>query len=242
MGQLEGILGYVIVKVEKLIFPMDFVVIDIEEEKKIPLFLGRLFLATGVALIDVKKGELILRVGIEEVHFNLNQNLKQPNFEKAQWMRIDNVIHVSKEKNDNFMNENSLDEYIFNSLYKEDLEKEELKAEAELTGAVFSLREEKIDDLRSNGVKIQEEENDSKQLILKELPKHLKYVFLGEKKSKHVIMVANLTTEKEKKVVKILRKQKEAIAWSMEDLKGISPSIYMHKILIAENARTSIEH
>ena len=242
MGQLEGILEYVLVKVEKLIFLMDFVVIDIEEEKKIPLFLGRLFLAIGVALIDVKKRELILRVGIEEVHFNLNQKLKQPDFEKAQWMRIDNVIHVSKYKNDNFMNENSLDEYIFNSLYKEDLEKEELKAEAELTGAMLSLREEKIDDLRSNGVKIQEEENDSKQLILKELPKHLKYVFLGEEKSKHVIMVENLTIEKEKKVVKILRKQKEAIAWLMEDLKGISPSIYMHEILTKENARTSIEH
>ena len=39
-----------------------------------------------------------------------------------------------------------------------------------------------------------------------------------------------------------LRKYKEAIAWSIEDLKGISPSVYMHKILLEEKARTSIEH
>ena len=43
-------------------------------------------------------------------------------------------------------------------------------------------------------------------------------------------------------MVKILGKHKEGIAWSVEDLKGITPSICMHKILIEENARTSIEH
>ena len=40
--------------------------------------------------------------------------------------------------------------------------------------------------------------------------------------------------------MEILRKHKEVIAWSVEDLKGISPSICMHKILIEENAKTSI--
>ena len=39
-----------------------------------------------------------------------------------------------------------------------------------------------------------------------------------------------------------MRKYKEAIAWSIEDLKGISPSICMHKILLNDNAKTSIEH
>ena len=43
-------------------------------------------------------------------------------------------------------------------------------------------------------------------------------------------------------MVEILRKHKEAIAWSVEDLKGINPSICMHKIIMEENERTSIEH
>ena len=55
---------------------MDFVVINIEEDKQVPLLLGRPFLATEASLIDVKKGELTLRVGDEAVHFNLNHSLK----------------------------------------------------------------------------------------------------------------------------------------------------------------------
>ena len=78
-------------------------------------------------------------------------------------------------------------------------------------------------------------------LILKELPKHLKYTFLGAEKAQPVIITADLTVEKEQKLIGILRKYKEAIAW-LEELKGISPSIFMHKILLEENAKTSIEH
>ena len=66
-------------------------------------------------------------------------------------------------------------------------------------------------------------------LIMKELPKHLKYAFLEAKKSKPVIISADLTKHKKHKLLKILRKYKEAIAWSVEELKGISPSIYMHR-------------
>ena len=62
---------------------MDFVVINIEEDKQVTLLLGRPFLAIGAALIDVKKGELTLRVGDEVVHFNLNQSLKQPEFDNT---------------------------------------------------------------------------------------------------------------------------------------------------------------
>ena len=119
MAQPKGILEDVLVKVGKFIFPVDSVVIDIEEDKKIPLFLDKPFLVIGAALIDVKKGELTLRVGIQEVHFNRNQSLKQHDVEQAQCMRINSVIPISKENNDDYMNENSLDEYIFNSLHKE---------------------------------------------------------------------------------------------------------------------------
>ena len=79
LAQPEGILEDVLIKVGKFIFPVDFLVIDIEEDKQVLLLLGRPFLATGVALIDVKKGELTLRVGDEAVHFNLNQCLNNLN-------------------------------------------------------------------------------------------------------------------------------------------------------------------
>ena len=77
---------------------------------------------------------------------------------------------------------------------------------------------------------------------LKELPSHLKYEFLEPEKRKSVIISAALIEAEENKLLEILRKYKEAIAWSIEDMKGISPSICMHKILLEDNAKTSIEH
>ena len=58
----RGVIEDVLVKVDKFIFPADFVVLDMEEDRDIPIILGRPFLATGKALIDVQKGELRLRV------------------------------------------------------------------------------------------------------------------------------------------------------------------------------------
>ena len=49
LAQPKGILEDVLIKVGKFIFLVDFVVIDIEEDKQVPLLLGRPFLATGVA-------------------------------------------------------------------------------------------------------------------------------------------------------------------------------------------------
>ena len=49
----RGIIEDVLVKVDKFIFPADFIVLDMEEDKEILIILGRLFLATGSALIDV---------------------------------------------------------------------------------------------------------------------------------------------------------------------------------------------
>ena len=77
---------------------------------------------------------------------------------------------------------------------------------------------------------------------MKELPSHLKYEYLEPEKRKPVIISAALTEAEKQKLLVILRKYKEAIAWSIEDLKGISPSICMHKILLEDNAKTSIEH
>ena len=51
-----------------------------------------------------------------------------------------------------------------------------------------------------------------------------------------------MTENEEQRLLQILRKYKEAIAWSIEDLKGISPSNSMHKILLNDDVKTSIEH
>ncbi|XP_027341741.1 uncharacterized protein LOC113854746 [Abrus precatorius] len=63
-----------LVKVDKFIFPADFVILDMEVDANIPLILGRRFLATGRALIDVQKRELMLRVQDENVIFNMYES------------------------------------------------------------------------------------------------------------------------------------------------------------------------
>ena len=90
----EGILEDVLIKVGKFVFLVDSVVINIEEEKQVSLLLGRPFLETGAALIDVKKGELTLRVGDEAMHFNLNDSLKQPELRSADCESVETKIPV----------------------------------------------------------------------------------------------------------------------------------------------------
>ncbi|GKE78524.1 reverse transcriptase domain-containing protein [Tanacetum coccineum] len=68
-----GIAEDVYLKVGKFKLPADFVVVDFDADPRVPLILGRSFLKTGRALIDVYEGELTLRVGKEAITFNLDQ-------------------------------------------------------------------------------------------------------------------------------------------------------------------------
>ncbi|KAK5842574.1 hypothetical protein PVK06_004947 [Gossypium arboreum] len=59
----RGVIEDMLVKIDKFIFPIDFIILDIEEDSNTPLILGRPFLATAKTIIDVGTGELTLRVG-----------------------------------------------------------------------------------------------------------------------------------------------------------------------------------
>nr|GEV33647.1 reverse transcriptase domain-containing protein [Tanacetum cinerariifolium] len=72
----KGVAEDVFVKVGKFHFPTDFVVVDFEANPRVPLILGRSFLMTGRALIDVYGEEITLRVNDEAVTFNLNQTTR----------------------------------------------------------------------------------------------------------------------------------------------------------------------
>lgn len=78
----------------------------------------------------------------------------------------------------------------------------------------------------------------ARKLELKMLPDHLKYVFLKEGGNKHVIISNSFSSHEEKKLIQVLRENQKEIGWVLSDLKGISPSYYMHKIMMEENRRT----
>ncbi|GJY22544.1 reverse transcriptase domain-containing protein [Tanacetum coccineum] len=88
----------VYLKVGKFKFLADFVVVDFDADPRVPLILGRSFLKTGRALIDVYEGELTLRVGKEAVTFNLDQTLRySSNYDDMTANRID-VIEMACEE------------------------------------------------------------------------------------------------------------------------------------------------
>ncbi|GJX29328.1 putative ribonuclease H-like domain-containing protein [Tanacetum coccineum] len=68
----------IFVKVENFHFPTDFVVVDFEADPRVPLILGRSFLRTSCALIDVYEGKLVLRDGNEQITFHVNGTSKHP--------------------------------------------------------------------------------------------------------------------------------------------------------------------
>ncbi|KAL2243646.1 UNVERIFIED_CONTAM: Retrovirus-related Pol polyprotein from transposon 17.6 [Sesamum indicum] len=84
-------------------------------------------------------------------------------------------------------------------------------------------------------------EDHAPALELKELPKHLKYAFLGENKTLLVIISSKLTDLEEEKLIRVLREFREAIGWTIADIKGLSPSTCMHRILLEEGAKPSRE-
>ena len=116
-----------------------------------------------------------------------------------------------------------------------------MDSNVKLKEAVLSVEENNIEKSNSYEEEAANINKSSEGLILKELPEHLEYAFLQPEKGKPVIISTGLSELEKQKLLEILRKY-EAIAWSIEDLKGISLSICMHKILLEKNAKTSIEH
>ncbi|CAM8944284.1 unnamed protein product [Rhodiola kirilowii] len=79
------------------------------------------------------------------------------------------------------------------------------------------------------------------EIELKLLPGHLKYAFLGENNTLPVIIKSGLEADQERRLVEILRRHKLAIGWTLADLRGISPAVCMHRILLEDGAKPSRE-
>ncbi|KAL4346797.1 hypothetical protein GQ457_17G006930 [Hibiscus cannabinus] len=95
--QAEGKIEDILVRVDKFIFPADFIVLDCEADEHAPIILGRPFLATGRMLIDCEKGELTIRVNDQKVTLNIFKSLKQPD-DPEECQAISVVEHVDLDK------------------------------------------------------------------------------------------------------------------------------------------------
>ncbi|XP_022004342.1 uncharacterized protein LOC110901888 [Helianthus annuus] len=74
----RGVVENLLVKVDKFVFPVDFVVLDMEADERVPIILGRPFLRTAKAIIDVFDGKISLRAGDEIVTFEIDRAMQHP--------------------------------------------------------------------------------------------------------------------------------------------------------------------
>ncbi|KAK5840603.1 hypothetical protein PVK06_009506 [Gossypium arboreum] len=93
----RGIIEDVLVKVDKFIFPVDFVVLDMDEDVEVPLILGRPFLATARAVIEVGDGKLVHRVGDKEMIFKIYDAMRFSREQDDSCYFIDSIDHITQD-------------------------------------------------------------------------------------------------------------------------------------------------
>ena len=162
MAHPEGVLEDVLVKVGKFIFPVDFVVMKMEEDNQVPLLLGRPFLATGAALIDVQKGELTLRMGNEAVHFNLDKSLTQSDVDAENCNVVDNSSPISFDLISDCNLQHSINENEMNFQYLESVDYELLHSSFQNKEKVLSLNENGQENSSSREKKVTKQETSAK--------------------------------------------------------------------------------
>ncbi|XP_076917959.1 uncharacterized protein LOC143578181 [Bidens hawaiensis] len=74
----RGIVENMLVKIDKFVFSVDFIILEMDEDTSVPFILGKPLLATARALIDVCTCKLTLRVEDEEIAFDIRKSMKPP--------------------------------------------------------------------------------------------------------------------------------------------------------------------
>nr|GEY98898.1 reverse transcriptase domain-containing protein [Tanacetum cinerariifolium] len=202
----KGVAEDVFIKVGKFHFSFDFVVVDFKADPHVPLILGRSFLRTGRALIDVYGDEITLRVNDEAVTFNLNQTTRY----SFTYDDLSEINHADCDpKGDICLIEKLLTNDSF-QLPSIDLKQVEVVKEKSLS-------------------------KEPPELELKDLPSHLEYAYLEGEDKLPVIIAKDLKVVEKEALLKVLKSHKRAIAWKITDIKGIDPRFCTYKILMEED-------
>ncbi|CAN6557332.1 unnamed protein product [Malus baccata var. baccata] len=251
-----------VVKVNHLIFPADFYVLEMDESDhapSLPILLGRPFMKTARTKIDVYNGTLTMEFDGEVINFNLSDSMKYPS-ENHSCFAIDVLDSWAQDHLDNLTDDAfelviAQGKHMQNikattkaphGMHEESLAVHPSEAIIEMVAALESLPSQsgKYSDPILGSVSANKMLPSVVQppiLELKPLPSHLKYVFLGEDDTLPVIISSSLTAQEESKLVRVLKEYKTAIGWTLADINGISPTTCMHRILLDEGSKTSRE-
>ena len=222
-----GIIEDVLVKVDKFLFPVDFVVKDMDEDNEVTLILGRPFMKTAKLMIDIDDGKLTVRVQGDEVQFNVFKAMKHPK-DKGECFRMDIFDEVIFASRKYIKRKDGLEKTLTEKF--EEMNEVEAKNNSKCLQQLIAFRE--IPYHQSHFEEIKEEKLKKVTIKLKAVPPHLKYVFLVGDSQKSVIVNSNVFEEEEKRLVKLLQDNIGAIGWTLPDLTCISPFYCMHRILM----------
>ncbi|KAM2016485.1 hypothetical protein ACFX16_046894 [Malus domestica] len=244
----KGVLEDVLVQVGNLIFPSDFYVVDTEDSPHstpLPILLGRPFMKIARTKIDVFKGTLTMEFDGEVIDFNLSESIKFPKDDHS-CFSIDIIDDMAQDFLD-CLERDTLETTIAQGIgQKSGFAVPRSVEEAEIVAALESLPQ--YHGKPSNPISISVFTNkllpsvtQAPVLELKPLPDHLKYVFLGDNETLPVIVSSSLTAIEEEKLIRVLKEHKTAIGWTLADIRGISPTTCMHRILLEEGAKPTRE-
>nr|GEV23308.1 reverse transcriptase domain-containing protein [Tanacetum cinerariifolium] len=236
-----GIAENMPVEVGKFTFPADFVILEMEEDSKVPLILGRPFLYNPDEVIRVKQKQLNLGVGTERMIFNIDYAMKHSYSNDDTCFSIDVIDEILEEDFYALLDEGrKILHSIEGTLFEEEIFSEfdefiamtvdeNSKSESYTEEPPF----EKITINTDYKIKTSLEEPPT-DLELKPL---LEYVFLEEPSFLPVIISSKLSTQNKSKLLSVLKKHKEAFAWKTTDIPGIYPSLYKHKIQLMDDKK-----
>ncbi|KAL6524311.1 hypothetical protein OROGR_016745 [Orobanche gracilis] len=241
----RGIIEDVLIQVDKFYFPVDFIVLDTEPvenvKEQIPVILGRPFLATSNALINCRNGIIKFSFGNMTVELNMF-NISEQHDDHDDVCEVNMIESMGPyffpKINDDNLFESCLAH--FGSDFDIDNSINEVNSLLESTPLLdnytWKAKIEPLENQMNKEVPIEES-----KIELNPLPESLKYAFLGPSENLPVIIASDLDEEREDKLIYVHKEHKEAIGWTISDIKGISPSICMHRIHLEENAKTSRE-
>ena len=169
----------VLVKVDKLYLPADFIILDMEEDRKVLIILGIPFLGTGNTLINVRQGKLTLRVQDDEVTFNVFEVMKYL-MDNEDCFYIDAIEKLTGElfqEGHPILPLEACITHSDTSTIEDHARRECVEYWEDITGL---LKEEKFMELQHLPSTLVPSIQSPPKFELKELPSHLRYAYLGE--------------------------------------------------------------
>jgi hypothetical protein len=223
----RGIIEDVLIKVDKFYYPVDFIVLDTEPvinmEIQIPVILGQPFLATANALINCRTGVMKVSFG----NMTLELNIFDISWQPFEYDGVRSVCSI-KELMEETIHESSSEDQLGMSLtaFGGDMDLDTLLEQADtLLDSTLETETDTRETTESSSPDPSPSVAEPAKQELKPLPDTLKYKYLDLSKSLPVIIAADLNETQEQKLLDVLKEHKEAISWSIGDIKTTALAI-----------------